>query len=498
MEKNKIEKIPNREQHYFRRGFLSLVPVGVLTLSSMTEAVGTSTNKENHIVIKGRTKSPAHYKFTTSGSLLAGSIKAKGSVNGTTASGTVKKGWLDEYFYEGEITSFTVDGDMVVYVNDEEVNPSQFGSDGNCDATDSLDPSGFIDKDGTDLVLDGTRYRTVGANSFWLSYHWIDSATVDEIIHNANEMGLNTLRVWGFGSGEPYLFQPDPGVYNEEAFKQLDYLIQLASQYDIRLIITLTNYWPDFGGMDQYVSWSETATTRTDFYTDEECIHLYKKYIETVLTRTNKLTNIEYRDDPTIAIWELANEPRYPNPSVEEKEILHEWAHDTSKYIKGIDSNHLVSTGVEGFGYFDDSQYDYAGSWMKNQGYDFVEIHNSPYIDLATMHLYPDHWNLTIDTAEQFISDRKQEATDELNKPMYIGEFGVEVDRDASDYEEQVVTRNNAYETWYETMLATNVNGAMFWQLVSNELLEDSDDFSIVYPDDESTIEVIETGVEQL
>lgn len=390
------------------------------------------------------------------------------------------------------------------YLNGERTNPANLGlesSGSDSHSTQDGDSSAvpeFVSVDGKQLTLDGNRFKVRGTNSFWLSYQYYDSGVVDEVLQEASKMGLNTLRVWGFGSGEPALFQPKPGVYNEEAFERLDYVVQRAAEYGIRLIIPLTNYWPDFGGMDQYVEWSDSASKRTDFYTDETCRELYKQYAETILTRTNTLTDTEYRNDPTIAVWELANEPRNPDASTGDGTVLHGWAHDMAAHLKSIDPNHLVSTGVEGFVFCNGSRYGDAGYWMNSQGYDFIGIHDSADVDIATFHLYPDHWDISLSDTTQFIKDRAREATEELGKPVYAGEFGKQVDRDASNIDEQLTTRNQCYEKWYDTMVATDVDGAAFWQLVADKLLDQGDDFSIVSPDDETTISVIESGTQKL
>ena len=51
-----------------------------------------------------------------------------------------------------------------------------------------------------------------------------------------------------------------------------------------------------------------------DFYTDPTIIGWYKEWIAHVLERTNTLTGVRYKDDPTIAMWELGNEPRLVDP----------------------------------------------------------------------------------------------------------------------------------------------------------------------------------------
>ena len=67
-----------------------------------------------------------------------------------------------------------------------------------------------------------------------------------------------------------------------------------------------------------------------------------------------------YKDDPTIFAWELANEPRAEGD--QSGNILNEWITEMSAYIKSIDDNHLVTTGVIGF-YNKDGNSDWMRNW---------------------------------------------------------------------------------------------------------------------------------------
>ena len=43
------------------------------------------------------------------------------------------------------------------------------------------------------------------------------------------------------------------GVYDEHVLQGLDWLLAQCTARGLRLLLVLTNYWPDFGGMQQYV-----------------------------------------------------------------------------------------------------------------------------------------------------------------------------------------------------------------------------------------------------
>lgn len=349
----------------------------------------------------------------------------------------------------------------------------------------------FITRNGSRFQANGQPFTMVGTNNFWMSYLYWDESQVDSVMNQAQQLGFNTLRTWGFGSGSQYLYQPAPGEYNEEAFERMDYIIKRAGDYGLKLIIALTNYWEDFGGMPQYVSWSDTASERDEFYTDDMCKGMYRTYVRDFLTRTNTYTGREYRNEPAIAIWELANEARHPSAPDGDGSVLHSWMDEMAGHVKEIDPNHLVSTGSEGYVLGEGAKYDDVAYWMNTQGSDFVGVHQSSNIDVASFHLYPDHWQISKEASVQFIKDRATEATNELNKPVYVGEFGRGVDRTATDVDAQIDARNTEYKTWYHTMDEYDVNGTLVWQLLEDTLYDEGDQFTIYYPRDSSTLDVL-------
>jgi len=74
--------------------------------------------------------------------------------------------------------------------------------------------------------------------------------------NNSVSLGLNVVRTWAFCDGDrPGALQPNAGVYSEQTFAALDSVVAQAGAAGVRLVLTLTNYWSDFGGVQQYASW---------------------------------------------------------------------------------------------------------------------------------------------------------------------------------------------------------------------------------------------------
>lgn len=337
----------------------------------------------------------------------------------------------------------------------------------------------FIKTEKDQFVLNGGNFRFSGTNQYYLFYK--SKKMVDDVIEDAAAMGLTTIRTWGFCDGENkggYSFQPFPRQYDESGFKQLDYTIYKASQHNIKLVIPFVNNWDDMGGMNQYVRWAG-LNGHDLFYTNEWIKNLYKDYIRYVLNRVNSITGIAYKNDPTIFIWELANEPRVQ--SDRSGKVFNTWVKEMATFVKSIDQNHLLSTGMEGF-----SSDNPNGGWMENgnEGTDYVSSTSIPEIDVATMHLYPDSWGLDENASLNWIYSRIDKAK-RIGKPVYLGEFGI---RDKNK-------RDAIYNSWYSESISRGINGILFWLLSGRQddgsLYPDYDGFTVYYPEDTNTVKVI-------
>ena len=78
----------------------------------------------------------------------------------------------------------------------------------------------------------------------------------------------------------------------------------------------------DYGGMQQYVEWTTENGHMSQFYTDINIQAKYKDYMTGIILRKNSLTDVVYRDDPTILAWDIANEPsNYGDESGDELQV---------------------------------------------------------------------------------------------------------------------------------------------------------------------------------
>jgi mannan endo-1,4-beta-mannosidase len=296
----------------------------------------------------------------------------------------------------------------------------------------------------------GSVLKIVGANNYYIGFSI--PAMRAAVIAAAKQIGLNVLRAaafldapWRgvyFQSWNPATNRPEINT-GENGLQRLDRLIGDAELAGIRLILPLVNHWPDFGGMDRYVSWYG-KTSRDDFYSDPTIREAYKSYASQILNRTNTVTGRPYRDEPSILAWELANEPRCATPAV-----LIEWVQEMSRWIKQNDPNHLLAVGDEGY--------------LTEQ---FLAV---PEIDFGTFHLYPEAWKMRDPVAfglrwiEQHVTSGRT-----AGKPMLLEEYGITSKSD----------RNRIYSAWLDAIQEQDGAGDLAWMLASTD-----DETGEPYPD---------------
>lgn len=338
---------------------------------------------------------------------------------------------------------------------DSETDTATEGSTGVNTATDTASESetetdtgpSFIGTEGTAFTLGDGQFTPLGGNHPQLRKQSSEEQErwFDEWLEVVPDLNVLRATAWGNGTENTDVpLQPEPGEHNEEGLRRLDRLVAACAEHDVRLILPLTNYWDWQGGIPQYVAWSDNAETKSDFYTDEQCQQWYRNHIETILNRENSITSVTYKNDPTIMLWELANEP-------EGREAFRQWVADTADYIKSIDDNHLVSTGMG----------------MATRATEFAAAHDAESIDAYSLHVWadPQHTGIGPDGGVEVMQAHK-EAADDLDIPLYVGEFGWSVDRtdNTPDYRE-LNRRNRIFEGWFLAMRELDVAGSLVWDL---------------------------------
>ena len=324
-----------------------------------------------------------------------------------------------------------------------------------------------------------------GVNNYYLAIDNARREVVDEIVSSMGAMGLTVLRTWAFNEAQDKqtkLQGPLAGMFVEENFRMLDYTLDRLATAGMRAILALTNYWPAYGGMRQYLAWNGGGVVES-FYVNESAQRDYRRFVETLVTRVNTCNGRAYRTDPAILAWQVANEPRNERASRGATNDLTRWINETAAFLKRtLGVAQLVSVGMEGFYARGNSKVG-GRRWMDSCGTDFVEQHASNDIDLMGFHLYPDHWKLSDDEAERWIAAHAYDAR-QLGKPVILDEVGRTAGKNSG------ALRDASLRRYLRVAADEGVCGTNVWMLSHNGH-PNFDDFAIYHPGDVATVALL-------
>ena len=330
---------------------------------------------------------------------------------------------------------------------------------------------GFVAVKNNKFYLGAKEYSFVGFNAYYLQSEAADLTRryiVDDVLKTASANGIKVIRTWAFNEGDgKNAIRNSPYGYNASGLEALDYVIYSASKYNIRLILTLSNYYQDFGGLPQYLKWYEkqfnvSRTSVSDFYRNDTLKKWFKTYLLTVLERENKYTGIKYKNDPSIFSFELMNEGINTG---DKGEIIAAWYSEMADYFKSIDSNHLLTTGEEGYDqypqYYSDAGLFYNGADYLFSGYKGTSYYLNTQIrniDYASFHLYPGLAGFSSIAGKTWMDDHQKIAS-LTGKPALPGELGVKQDKYLT------------YKYYFEELKKNGIKNCIVWQYLHKDVV---------------------------
>ena len=366
----------------------------------------------------------------------------------------------------------------------------------------------FVQVRGSALTVDGqAEWKYIGANVHWLLVEAAGGQLdhVRRILDDCQQLGLTVVRTWAFSEEGDVVMHPRPGVTNDHVLRALDFVIYEAGKRGLRLVLPLLNYWNEAGGLrslqQQCLSdasenggssyaraWQPTGDECPRFFSEPNCVALYIERVGELTHRQNHLTGLRYKDDPTIAVWELCNEcrcrtPELPTRSTPSELPLHVWVKTVAPMVKRLAPHQLVAQGGPGFyfGQATSSAHDPDGGlgraeatwrnprpdhdkgWYVHEGVDFLRNGALEGIDLLGYHMHPKDWAPENDFVWQKDFVRKWVAQHDhdaatLGKPVVLGAFSVA--------EARTQQRDEMYDLVLATVLgAPHHAGVHFWQL---------------------------------
>ncbi|TVY47505.1 Mannan endo-1,4-beta-mannosidase [Lachnellula occidentalis] len=240
----------------------------------------------------------------------------------------------------------------------------------------NLARNSYVYREGTTLKLLGDKYTESGANVYWLGldenvippegepfYAPLNASyptpgRVTEAMATLVMMGARLIRsqTLGVSTGNPLSLMPSLGVYNEDAFKTIDWAVFQARQHGLRIMAPLTDDYDYYhGGKFNFLRWRGFNISGSDkplppdtmeFYTNETIISDFKDYIRHLLTHINQYTGLTYAEDPTIIGYETGNEL---NGIIwADKDVPNEWTKEICQYIKKLGPKKLCIDGTYG------------------------------------------------------------------------------------------------------------------------------------------------------
>jgi mannan endo-1,4-beta-mannosidase len=354
--------------------------------------------------------------------------------------------------------------------------------------------SEFVRVEGTQFFLGKDPYYFVGAN-FWHAMNLASrgkGGNRAQLLRELDDLaarGIKNLRVIAASEGpdsEPYRVVPalmkSPGVYDQEVLDGLDFLLKAMSDRDMRAVMVLGNMWPWSGGFAQYLVWNKVAKKvpypppapggdwnvyqdfTAQFYGHKKSVKQYLDHTRFIVSRYNKYTRRRYADEPAIMAWELANEPR----ALKNVKPYLAFIEESSRAIKQLDKNHLVTVGSEG-----------DTPWPGYTGTELVASHEFDSIDYATAHVWIQNWGwfdpekpertypTAVKNAKDYVKSQVSKA-ELLGKPLVIEEFGIARDENSYDPSATVWWRDYYFKEINRLMLgfaesSSPLAGFNFW-----------------------------------
>lgn len=262
----------------------------------------------------------------------------------------------------------------------------------------------FVGAAGQTLQLHDEPFRFVGVNSWGIAWApdgckvggFADQdAALARMFDDLVGMRASVARIWAF--------QPYAGPSGTD-YSRFDKVIKYARRANVRLIFVLENGRKD-------------ACSKGDVRTDQWFATDYKApYDDNTLSYPDYVTGLvaKYAAEPTILAWELMHEA-----GASDFAALNAFVVDMSSRIRGIESKHLISVGLNR------GDETIATSRTDGTPSSYQKLHAHGTIDLVDIHSF-----MSLDSALQVFppnDDSAESIAKALDKPIFLGALAITV-----------------------------------------------------------------------
>lgn len=293
----------------------------------------------------------------------------------------------------------------------------------------------FVTKSGSNLMVNGSPLRLIGYN-----WHWMGTGcgtpTNTEIDTTFSQIKTashgNVVRTAFYQSGS-----------NNSAYTDFDRYIAYAKKYGLYIVPMLVNQW---------INCEPSTATKTSSWYQSGYKQPNDGYPLSFRDYAIKLAR-HYANEPTVAFWQLVNEPDAGSCGSAGTQILRSFADDMTTAIKAVDSNHMVDLGAPR-GCAGDNTTDYARIV-------------SGRVDLC------DVWHDYEQAATPLPAQIQQRigVCRNLNKPSFVGESGICADITASETCSGTITITTLQQraTFFDAKLSTGFNAGLAGYIIWNK-----------------------------
>jgi hypothetical protein len=295
--------------------------------------------------------------------------------------------------------------------------------------------SPFVSRSGSNLVVNGSLLSLIGYN-----WHWIGTdckaPTNVEIEKTFSQIKTashgNVVRTAFYQSGS-----------NNGAYTDFDRYIAYARKNGLYIVPVLVNH---------LTNCEPSATTKTSFWYQSGYKLPGNGYPLSFRDYAIKLAR-HYANEPTIAFWQLVNEPNAGPCDASGAQILRNFADNMTTAIKAVDPNHMVDLGS-------------PGQCAGDNAIDYTTIVGGK-VDLCDV--WHDYGQAAIPVPVQM--QQRISICQKLNKPSFVGESGICADITTSGTCSATVTSASLQQraAFFDAKLSAGFNTGLVGYIIWNK-----------------------------